>query len=184
MDRQGVLLEMLLEVQQLDRVSRLGFALRGVPDPESVTEHSWHLSFLVWALAPEIDNLDVARAIEMALVHDLAEVRLGDLPLTSSHYLPAGAKEAAEHKALANLSAPLGGRATDLLREYNEASTLEARTVKACDKLQLMLKVTAYEQAGTGGLAEFWSNPRNFPDLDIPIVSSLFEALRNRFASP
>ena len=184
MDGRKPLLEMLLEVQQLDRVSRLGFALRGVPDPESVTEHSWHLAFLVWALAPEIENLDVPRAIEMAIVHDLAEVRLGDLPLTSSHYLPAGAKEVAELNALADLSAPLGERATELLRDYNEASTLEARTVKACDKLQLMLKVAAYEKAGAGGLAEFWSNPRNFPDLDIPVVSDLFDALHERFASP
>jgi len=55
--------------------------------------------------------------------------------------------------------------------------------VKACDKLQLMLKVAVYERWGTGALAEFWDNPENFPDVgpdDFPAVRELFEALRER----
>jgi putative hydrolase of HD superfamily len=177
------ILEMLLEVQQLDRVPRLGFSLRGVPDPESVTEHSWHVAFLVWSLAPRIRNLDAARALEIALIHDLAEVRLGDLPLTASRYLPAGAKNEAEKRALADLAASLGHLATDLLDEYQKGESLEARTVKACDKLQLMLKVTAYERAGAGGLDEFWHNPGNFPDLGIQAIDDLVEALRDHHRS-
>jgi 5'-deoxynucleotidase YfbR-like HD superfamily hydrolase len=86
MERNDSLIEMLLEVQQLDRVPRLGFSLRGVPNPESVTEHSWHLAFLVWSLAPKIPGLDAAKALEIALIHDLAELRLGDLPLGASRY--------------------------------------------------------------------------------------------------
>jgi hypothetical protein len=52
--------------------------------------------------------------------------------------------------------------------------------VKACDKLQLMLKVTVYERWGTGALAEFWENPENFPDGGFAAVKELFEALRAR----
>ena len=69
------LLETLLELQNLDRVARSGYELRGVSRPESVAEHGWHLAFLVWAVAPAIDSVDVARAIEIALIHDVAEVR-------------------------------------------------------------------------------------------------------------
>ena len=56
----------------------------------------------------------------------------------------------------------------------------EARLVKACDKLQLMLKVAVYERWGTGALAEFWDNPENFPDGGFPVVREIFEELRQR----
>ena len=183
MDRNDSLLEMLLEVQQLDRVARLGFSLRGVPDPESVTEHSWHLAFLVWSLAPRIPDLNASKAVEMALIHDLAELRLGDLPLTASRYLPLSAKKEAERNALSDLAAPLGDRARSILDEYHQGVTLEARMVKACDKLQMMLKVAAYERAGSRGLSEFWDDPSNFPNHGISLIDELVSGLRNRRTS-
>jgi len=174
------LLDLLLEVQTLDRIPRSGYVLRGVADPESVTEHTWHVLLLVWMLGGRIDGIDVHRAMEIALVHDLAELRIGDLPRTSSHYFPAGAKKEAETAAMADVLAPIAERALPLYEEYQQGTSPEARLVKACDKLQLMLKVTVYERWGTGALAEFWDNPDNFPDGGFPAVRELFEALRER----
>jgi putative hydrolase of HD superfamily len=174
------LLDLCLELQILDRIPRTGYVLRGVADPESVTEHSWHVLFLVWALGAEVEGLDLPRAVEIALVHDLAELRIGDLPRTSTRYFPPGAKQHAESAAMADVLAPLPERARQLYAEYQEGETLEARLVKACDKLQLMLKVTVYESWGTGALAEFWDNPDNFPDGGIESVRELFDELRHR----
>ena len=174
------LLDLLLEIQMLDRIPRSGYVLRGVADPESVAEHTMHVLFLVWTLGMQSDGVDVSRAVEIALVHDLAELRIGDLPRTSSHYFPAGAKKAAEAAAMADVLAPLPERARLLYEEYQEGATSEARLVKACDKLQLMLKVTVYERWGTGALSEFWDNPDNFPDGGFPAVRELFEELRSR----
>ena len=174
------LLDVFLEIQMLDRIPRAGFVLRGVAEPESVAEHTLHVLFLVWSLGPKIEGLDVMRAVEVALLHDLAELRIGDLPRTSSHYFPAGAKKAAEAAAMADVLAPLDGRAQLLYDEYQQGTTPEARLVKACDKLQLMLKVAVYERWGTGALAEFWENPENFPDGGFPAVREVFEELRER----
>lgn len=174
------LLDLALELQSLDRLPRAGYVLRGVPDPESVTEHSWHVLFLVWALGRQIPEVDVGRAVEIALVHDLAELRVGDLPRTASRYFPEGAKAAAESAAMEEILAPLPARARDLYAEYQAAASPEARLVKACDKLQLMLKVAAYERWGADGLAEFWDNPENFPDGGFAPVRELFEALLRR----
>lgn len=174
------LLDLCLELQILDRVPRSGYVLRGVDHPESVTEHSWHVLFLVWTLGARIPGLDVHRAVEIALVHDLAELRIGDLPRVASRYFPDGAKKTAELAAMGEILAPLPERALALYREYQEGTTPEARLVKACDKLQLMLKVTVYERWGTGALAEFWDNPENFPDGGFEVVQELFEALRER----
>jgi putative hydrolase of HD superfamily len=175
------LLDLILELQSLDRLPRAGYVLRGVPDPESVTEHSWHVLFLVWALGRDLPGVDAARAVEIALVHDLAELRVGDLPRTAARYFPKGAKAQAERAAMAEITAPLGERARRLHAEYQAGATPEARLVKACDKLQLMFKVAAYERWGSGGgLAEFWENPENFPDGGFAPVRDLFDALRRR----
>jgi len=180
MRRNEDLLDLLLELQILDRVPRAGYFLRGVADAESVTEHCWHVLFLVWTLGRQIDGVDTFRAIEIALVHDLAELRVGDLPRTASRYFPQGAKHRAETAAMAEILAPLPQRAQELYAEYQAAETAEARLVKACDKLQLMLKVNVYESWGSTGLREFWDNPENFPDGGFAPVRELFEALRAR----
>lgn len=180
MRRNESLLDLVLELQSLDRLPRAGYVLRGVTDPESVTEHSWHVLFLVWALGRRLPEVDVGRAVEIALVHDLAELRIGDLPRTASRYFPAGAKNVAESAAMEEILAPLPPEARQLYAEYQAGSTPEARLVKACDKLQLMLKVAAYERWGAGGLAEFWDNPDNFPDGGFAPVRELFEELRRR----
>ena len=72
---------------------------------------------------------------------------------------------------MADVLAPLPERARELVRaSTRKARAPEARLVKACDKLQLMLKVAVYERWGTGALAEFWDNPDNFPDPAFPPV--------------
>jgi putative hydrolase of HD superfamily len=178
------LLATLLELQILDRVPRSGWMLRGVAEPESVSEHAWHVVLLVWALGPRVPGLDLLRALELAIVHDLAEVRLGDLPRTAARYLPAGIKHAAEQQALAELLAPLGGRGAELYAEYRAKQSVEARFVGACDKLQLLLKVSLYEGWGAGGLGEFWENPENFPDAEFAPVAEVVGELRERRRMP
>ena len=174
------LLDSLLELQALDRLPRTGYALRGVNEPESIAEHGFHLCVLIWALAPDVPDLDLGHALELALVHDLPEIRIGDLPRTAGRYLPEGAKAVAERAALAELLAPQGERAPALLAEFEEGSSREARLVRACDKLQLMLKVFVYERWGATGLSEFWANDCNFPEPGFAPVDEMLAELRER----
>ena len=181
MQANETLLDTLLELQILDRVGRSGWVLRGVPDPESVAEHSWHVTFLVWSLGREIPGLDRLRALELALIHDVAEVRFGDLPRTAGHYLPPGAKHAAEAQILREVLAPIDPQHVgDLETEYRQRISPEARLVAACDKLQLMIKVAHYERWGAAGLSEFWDNPSNFPADEFGPVTALMESLLDR----
>lgn len=172
------LLDLLLELQTLDRVPRSGYFLRGITDPESVSEHTFHLLFLAWSLAQDLPGLDRLKVLELALVHDLAEVRTGDLPRTAAAYFPPGAKAAAEQAAARDLLAPLGNRATDLLAEYQEGLTPEARFVSTCDKLQLLIKVAVYERWGAGSLGEFRSLLDSFPDGGFAPIRDLVDELK------
>ena len=70
--------------------------------------------------------------------------------------------------------------ATALYEEYEDGETAEARFVRACDKLQLMIKVTVYESWGHRGLAEFWGNPANFPKSEFASIEGLFKRLQER----
>ncbi|MCB1035248.1 MAG: HD domain-containing protein [Acidobacteria bacterium] len=175
------LLDLLLETQVLDRVPRSGYFLRGVPEPESVAEHSWHVAFLVWLLGSREPDLDLGRALQLALLHDLAEARIGDLPQTVARYFSEGAKMEAERAAIAEMLAPLPQASRDLYDEYTARSTKEARFVKVCDKLQLMIKVLAYQRWGAGGLDEFWHNPANFVESEFESANRLTRELRERY---
>src|SRR5690242_10124588 len=61
----------------LKEVRRKGWVDRGVPDAESVADHSYRVALLAWALA-RARGLDAGRAMLIGLVHDLAEADVGD----------------------------------------------------------------------------------------------------------
>jgi len=168
------LTELLLELQTLDRIPRSGYVLRGVPDAESVSEHCFQLAMTVWLLAAEEPAVDRARAVELALVHDLAEVRIGDLPRTAAGYFAPGAKHEAERRAVEHLLAPTDPGCLDRYREYEEQATAEARFVKECDRLQLLLKTTVYERWGVRGLDEIVAR-------SAALAGSEFASVRRRF---
>lgn len=172
------LLDLILELQSLDNVPRMGYNLRGIRDPESVSEHSFHLLFLVWTLALELPDIDRLKALELAMVHDLPEVRTGDLPRTVTRYFPPGVKAASELAVAADLLAPLGNRGVDLMREYQNKQTIEARFVSCCDKLQLLLKVAMYERWGAGGLDEFNAALDTFSDEGFAPVQRIVQELK------
>lgn len=171
-------LAVLLELQQLDRLPRAGYSLRGVTDPESVSEHSWHLCFLVWSLGSQVPGLERSRALELALVHDLAEVRIGDLPRPAAGYFPPGAKARAEAAAAEDLLAPFGAEAGAAFAEYQAGTSLEARFVKACDALQMMLKVAVYERQGNGDLEDFWQHAETLDGDGFEPVAELLAAIK------
>lgn len=174
------LLALFTELQALDRLPRTGYAMRGVAQPESLAEHGFHIAVLVWILSLDEPALDRLRVLELALVHDLAEVRMGDLPAPSGRYLPRQHKVAGELAAAIELLAPLGDRGAELLAEYQNRETLEAKFVVACDKLQLLLKSTTYLRWGYPAVVEIVDALTPFPDGGFLSVRKLAEQILAR----
>ena len=145
--------ERLLEALALKEVTRAGWLRVGVAEPESVAAHSWGVAWLVLALCPE--GVDRGRALAIAVVHDLAEARVGDI--TPHDGVAADAKSAAERAALGELVAPLATapELQALWEEYETASTPEGRFVKACDKLDMALQAERYRRGQGVDTAEF-----------------------------
>ena len=162
------LLDLLMEAATLKRIPRTGWSMRGVPHVESVAEHSFGVAFVALALADAVIGesdgdgehalLDVEKVLVMALLHDLAEVRLTDLPVSAVQLLPEGVKGRAEALAMDQLLAPLPKmtRWKALWREFEDHSSAEGRLVRDADKLEMMVQCLRYEQGGCGWLEEFW----------------------------
>ncbi len=70
-------LKFLIEVNKLKEMPRTGWVLMGVRNPESIADHTFRVTTIAWLMA-EKANLNIERAIKIALFHDLAEVYAGD----------------------------------------------------------------------------------------------------------
>lgn len=159
------MLSVLLELQRLKRLDRTGWVLRGLaPGAESVGAHTYGVAITAMLLADEVrargGAVDVERVLRLALVHDWAEARVGDLPRTAAEYFGAAARKRAERAAFDDMVGALGA---DLSRqysgwheEYETRASVEARLVKAADVIDLLAQAFVFERAGARELDEFW----------------------------
>lgn len=131
----------LNEADRLKSVTRANELLDG-SRAENSAEHSWHVA--LWALvfaghAPE--GTDIARAIQMLLLHDLVEIDAGDHPI----HLPNPGQAEAEAQAAKRLFGLLppedGETLSQLWREFEAAQTPTARFAKAVDHTQPLFQV-------------------------------------------
>ncbi|MBA2339736.1 MAG: HD family hydrolase [Pyrinomonadaceae bacterium] len=161
------MLTTLLELQRLKRLDRTGWTLRGqMPGAETVAAHSYGVVVAAMLLADEIKHrgvdVNVERVLRLAVLHDWAEARTGDLPRAVLHYYGAETRRAAEERAFGDIVVPLGKAQAESLKrlhdEYEERATLEARLVKAADIIDLLAQGLMFERAGARGLDEFWEN--------------------------
>jgi putative hydrolase of HD superfamily len=71
-------LNFLLEVGKLKRKPRRGWELHKIKNPETTAEHIFHLAILVLILG-RFKKINLDRALQLALIHDLCEVYAPDL---------------------------------------------------------------------------------------------------------
>src|SRR4051812_19574916 len=177
------LLRLLHTAGRLKETARAGWVLRGVEAPESVADHSWRVALLALLLAPAAEGApNPARAVAVALVHDLAESLVGDI--TPFDGVDRAEKRRREEAAMLELSAlaPDAGL-LELWREYDAGESAEARLVKQLDALETALQAAEYARRsapGADALAEFQAAAER--RLHPGIVRELFEALQREQA--
>lgn len=165
------ILNFLLEVNKLKGKERRGWLIHQIKNPETVAEHIFHLTVLVWVLGKKKKNLNLERAIKMALIHDLCEVYAPDLtpydPLLPKNkkkmieilkrwpkFTPAlkikkeKEKFAAENKALNKLVAKLPKHLKKEIKilwlDFSKGLTKEGRFVRQADKIVNFLQGIEY----------------------------------------
>ncbi len=173
------MLATLIELQRLKRLDRTGWTLRGLPNgTESVAAHSFGVGVTAMILADEIKarglTVDCERVLRMALLHDWAETRVGDMPRTATNYFGSEARKSAETRAFADIIRGAGVGEAEyeaLYQDYEQRRSLEARLVKAADVIDLLVQAYALEHAGAKGLDEFWEVAHD-PDFRLPGIAN------------
>jgi putative hydrolases of HD superfamily len=173
--------ELLLEAVGLKDLARAGWVRAGVPSPETVAAHSWGVAWLVVALLP--DDLDRERALLYAVLHDLPEVRTGDV--TPRDGVSATDKHAREHAGMVALCAALPpDRGRTLLRaweSYEAQADPESHFVRQLDRLDMAIQAVAYGRRHGLDLDEFVASAATV--VTHPTLRPILDALVTRVAT-
>ncbi|MEN0061535.1 MAG: HD domain-containing protein [Myxococcota bacterium] len=175
-------IEQLLEAVRLKELPRAGWVRQGLHHPESVAGHSWGVAWLVLALLP--DELDQTRALTYAVLHDLPEVRVGDL--TPHDLIPREEKARREQAAMHGLTAGTdrGTRLARLWEAYEDQTDPEAQFVRQLDRLDMALQAVHYAERQPqrrDDLVEFLTSAAKV--IEHPTLVPLLEALKRRLTA-
>lgn len=166
----------VLESKQL---LRTGWVMAGVPNPESVAEHSFGVGMLAMVLSEKIDpTLDRDKLIKMSLLHDLGEIITGDVVVQRGEIIDLAkrdGKEKAEREGIKKIFAPMG-QADEYLAIFDEMTgrvTRESQIFWQFDKLEMAMQAFAYEQSTGIHLNEFFISA----ELSIkePLLKTIFK---------
>ncbi|MCJ7805880.1 HD domain-containing protein [Patescibacteria group bacterium] len=180
-----ILVDLFDKAGTLKDVKRTGWVLKGVEDAESVADHTWRMCLCCVLLADK--NVDKQKLVEMCIVHDLGEIEVGDIKWETGKKVlfsptPKRGKELAVVKEIFGKLA--GGRKyINLLKEFNEQKTPEAKLLKQIEKVEMTLQALEYEKRGYRAkkFDEFWENSEKYlkgNSLE-PIFRYLQEARKN-----
>ncbi|MFB6175259.1 MAG: HD domain-containing protein [Candidatus Nanohalobium sp.] len=189
------MIEGLLKALQLKDEVRTGWELRNIEDPESVADHSWGVAFLTLFYADEAD-VDVEKALKIAVVHDIAEAETGDLvtrAIDEKQDVDEEEKEEMEKEVVEELSGLLeSGELEQLWKEYEERESREAKFVKDMDMIDMCLQALKYEKEGSYDPEEENENFQEYerldeffattePRLNTELGERLFNEIRQRY---
>jgi len=134
----------LFEAGMLKRTPRSGFQFLG-SGAESVAEHIFRTTYIGFALGKLAQGVDVDRLVRMCLFHDLPEARTGDLNYVNKKYV-----DADEKRAVADLAQtlPFGNEIQELVLEFIEGKTEEAKLARDADQLEMILALKEYKDLG------------------------------------
>jgi putative hydrolase of HD superfamily len=147
--------------QALKTTPRTGWVNHGVDAPESIADHMDRMSLMAMVAAKTMPDLDQARCVNLALVHDLAEALVGDItphdPVTKEE--KARMESDAMKKIRDVLGDALGGEEIEALwHEYEDGVTPEAKLLKDLDKLEMIMQAGEYERAQGKNLSQFFES--------------------------
>lgn len=109
---------------------------------ENDAEHAWHMAMMIYLLKEySNEEIDVAKAMMMAIIHDIVEIDAGDTYAYDSKGIESQ-KEREEHAAgriFGLLPEDQCVELRALFEEFEEAKSPEARFARAMDNFQPLL---------------------------------------------
>ena len=155
---------------------------------EDVASHSHSTAILTLLLAMQASpKQDLGRLLVMALIHDLPEAIIGDIPRSAqtAHPVLRGAKDEAEAAAMQQILTYLPNAhrtfLSEIWKEYHEGTSLGAQLVEAADQLATIIHAVQLVKSGFSAeqFSPFLYNAEKMlKQLQLPLVDELVEELR------
>ena len=141
MERFKKQLDFILEIDKEKEIYRQTH-LKGYKRQENDAEHAWHMAIMIYLLKEYAnEEFDVAKAMMMALIHDIVEIDAGDTYAYDTKNL--ATQEEREEKAANRIFGMLPDEQKkemlDLFYEFEEGKTPEAKFAKTMDNFQPIL---------------------------------------------
>ena len=137
----------LFEMGHLKNLPRAGWLFLGIPQPESVAEHSFRVGMVGMVLAA-MDGADVGRTAALCVMHDAHETRIGDVPSVGRAYITTAAPEAVTAHQTAAMPDEVAKVVQELTAEYEATDTQESRLAHDADKIETLLQAIEYQAQG------------------------------------
>lgn len=145
-------IELLYEIGSLRNVPR-GWRQHLGMDCASDLEHTMRVVFLATMIGRYEGNVDEAKIVKMALVHDLPETRVADHGIVQKVYVT----NIDEERAAEDMFRDTGlNDYAGLFKEFEDRECLEAKIVKDADNLDIEIELRELEEMGSK-LPEKWS---------------------------
>ena len=141
MERFKKQLDFILEIDKEKEIYRQTH-LKGYKRQENDAEHAWHMAIMIYLLKEYAnEGFDVAKAMMMALIHDIVEIDAGDTYAYDTKNL--ATQEEREEKAANRIFGMLPDEQKkemiELFYEFEEGKTPEAKFAKTMDNFQPIL---------------------------------------------
>jgi putative hydrolase of HD superfamily len=134
-DNMPVIAAFLIDAERLKRVERKAY-VSDLSRRENSAEHSWHLALGLLTVARELDlDIDLPKALAMAIVHDVCEIDAGDTPAYGLARVDQYQAERRCVERLAGYGLRFGAELRELWLEYETQETRESRWVKVLDRV-------------------------------------------------
>ena len=147
-------LDFILEADKEKNILRQTH-LSGHGRRENDAEHAWHMAIMIYLLKEYAnETFDIAKAMMMALIHDLVEIDAGDTFAydTEAQTTQQMREEKAAERIYGMLPEDQRDELKALFEEFEAGETPEARFAKAMDNLQPLLLTEANDGADWQGL--------------------------------
>lgn len=138
-------------LKRVDRMTRLIQRSGEISRRENSAEHSWHLALMAMMLVEHANEpVDLARVLQMILVHDIVEIDAGDTFVYDAAAMvgKADREEAAANRIFGLLPDDQKVELLELWHEFEARETPEAKYASALDRLAGMLP-NAVNNGGT-----------------------------------
>lgn len=150
MNREKSVIDFYVLTNKLKNVIRTGWLNWHVSSQrvESVAEHVYGVQMLALAMYSEYKyDIDIKKVIFMLAIHELEETIIGDLTFKQ---ISSEDKKIIGHEAVEKILSGLlsGEEIKEIIYEFDEGITEEAKFAYHCDKLECDLQCKLYDEAG------------------------------------